>query len=518
MWPFSRKKDKPFVNKIALYSEMPGNEDLRDDLKAIKGARESFATDFLADPERPGVSIRHQAEYDRDKDIWNLVAVLRIGKEAGLEPGVRRETLAKTSSFFNTLHWCSALQAAMEKGADQSIAATPEESKEDWQDFKHWRVVAEEAGQACDMSGVVHPCANGKPLTDGHFSEAQLAIARKTKPPEPLAGAPELDAIDNDIEKIISAAMRGVPGALFADIFATSRKPQKPSLSKTFNSLGEIFNYAAAHGTWDTTSKVEKKHGTETKDALIIDRPIDPGEEFVHEGSIIFKNFVPDNVEAVAKNGGIILEQGGGDNLKLKAEGGGNNSITIRSKNGISIINGHVFMNNRRPDGTSAIFNMTNDKQKQSGITVKGPLGDSASLVTKASISIKDAGSDLHVTARGSFSAESIEEGANIDVGGSIDAKTLGKNGYYKAGGSVNAGIIESSTTAIAGGSVNAHMIGSRTVIDAGGSINAKHVQQGARLDAGGSINMASAETGVSTDAGGKVRIGGQKINKKLKP
>lgn len=101
-----------------------------------------------------------------------------------------------------------------------------------------------------------------------------------------------------------------------------------------------------------------------SKDKTLIVTEVKEGQKFSHDGSIVFKVFVPNCVEAIAYDGGIVLEQGGGDKLSLAARttkrgnsgvhiSGRGNSISISTSGNNSVImaGGRVIVNGQDVTG-----------------------------------------------------------------------------------------------------------------------------------------------------------------------
>jgi hypothetical protein len=257
------------------------------------------------------------------------------------------------------------------------------------------------------------------------------------------------------------------------------------------------------------------------KDPLIITDEIQPGQKFEHDGSIIFKVFVPDSVEAKAKDGGLRLEQGGGDNLKLSAYGGataissgvvirGNGGVQINNFSGgsISVINNRVFIDGKE---VKQDFNNASGAEKFSGVEVKGALGNEATIRTDGSVNIGDAGQGLDSRSDGSFSGGNIGAFAVIRPHGSAMTYDVGAFSEISSGGSLTARSLGAGGTFNAGGSATVGNVGPGVTLQSGGSMTASVAQKGASLRSGGSMNVSSAEDGVGYRAGGSMRVNGER-------
>lgn len=242
-----------------------------------------------------------------------------------------------------------------------------------------------------------------------------------------------------------------------------------------------------------------------TAETLVIQN-VHPGQKIEHDGSIVFKCFVPDGVQAFAQKGGILLELGGGNQLTLKAENGNsfNMSASSISSNTI-IINGTVII------GGSTSFNQASPKEAITGVTSKGTLGHHVTIQSDTSVTLADAKSNLHVKTAASFHGGDIGENAHISTGSSFHGHALGSGANISAGASIHAANIGSGSKLSAGASAHVENIAADTTISAGGSIHGENAASGVKLSAGGSIKLESAEPGVSTSAGGSVKIKNQK-------
>ncbi len=240
---------------------------------------------------------------------------------------------------------------------------------------------------------------------------------------------------------------------------------------------------------------------------LIIDRPTVAGETIEHDGAIIIKTPVADGITLKAKNGGIELHQGGGNNLTLQAAQRRTHTVISTG----DIVGRKIIINGQVISGSTGSFN---SHSHSNGVTVKGSLGSKASIKTDGSVKLDQAGDNLTVDAGGSITAANLGASALLDAGGSISLTLTGENSNLDAGGSIQADFVGASSKLDAGGSIQVAQVGASCVLDAGGSIRVGTVAENCRLDAGGSITIDTAPHPVKADAGGSVRIAGQKMKR----
>lgn len=242
--------------------------------------------------------------------------------------------------------------------------------------------------------------------------------------------------------------------------------------------------------------------------ALVIDRPVQPGESFAHNGPIVFKVFAADGVRAHATNGEVILEQGGGHRLCLISERKQQSPLSLKrlfggNRAGGRVVAGDLVGGRGGQDGP------------ETGIIIRGDLGDNAILTTAGRIAMANAGAALQATAGGSLTAGDTGHASRLQAGGRLCLGHVGSNAHAHAGGSLSALSLAAGTSASAGGSaeVGTAAVGCR--VEAGGALKVGQACTGSSLIAGGSLTLGSMQPGVSLSAGGSITVGGQKQGRK---
>ena len=250
-----------------------------------------------------------------------------------------------------------------------------------------------------------------------------------------------------------------------------------------------------------------------TSGATEFDRDIPVGENIEVHGSVIFKRFVPDDVSVVVTGGGMRLEAGCGDRVKLVARlvdhgqaRWADNSAHIQSIAGISvsIVDGNLIV-----DGNNASESQAPERLRDSlhGVTLMGPAGNELCIVTDGPVLLGDVGNGFKADADGSLRAGKIADSAQIDTGGAVQVGALGSDCRCDIGGALQCGDIGARNELDIGGSCMTGSIGKRTRIEAGGSIVAAAVAGKCELNAGGGITAMKVAKSTSLKAGGSTLI-----------
>lgn len=184
--PWQKNDKKQVTPDISLYTRTVAGE-LAPVIRGITSKHDSITTDFFAGkPNENGLAPltalkawENPATKSWQIEQWTFLPPGYIAP--GAKESYRKETLARLGAcFFDALHECSAFQV----GQEQAGAVKTPAPDAEWQEITHWRKAADDAFQACEQQGLVHPCANGQILTasTGFFDQAAFRLAAKSAP------------------------------------------------------------------------------------------------------------------------------------------------------------------------------------------------------------------------------------------------------------------------------------------------------------------------------------------------
>ena len=161
----------------ALYSQLVSAE-LAGKVLRIPGKHDAFATDFLgyAEQGEHPACVRLEAVQDFETKTWQIDRLTLLSSDEN--GAIKREAEVNGGlCFFDALHYCARFQMSEEAFGKQAIPVEDGSFGE----MAHYKIAAASAGQAIDADGNVHPCAYGRPLTEGLFNRAAYAVALQTK-------------------------------------------------------------------------------------------------------------------------------------------------------------------------------------------------------------------------------------------------------------------------------------------------------------------------------------------------
>ncbi len=192
---------KPHNRHATLFTDTV-DPSTAETVRRIMGRHDRFATDFIAtlDPAtgEPVLAIRLEAWRDKDTGAWAIDRLTYVPK---LDTFDKKTEALPGLCFFDALYHCARFQATQLAVDDErQIAHVPGAR---WESCISYRDAADAASQVIDAAGIVHPCADGRILTDGAFDSKAMETAFKTAE-QPLA------------PKDVSAAAPGFAGSFLA--------------------------------------------------------------------------------------------------------------------------------------------------------------------------------------------------------------------------------------------------------------------------------------------------------------
>ena len=160
----------------SLYSQRSGKDIVAQVLRIPAPENcTRFSTHFLGLAEQASC-VRLEAFLDSESGTWGIDRLTRISSQNGGTTRKSTEALPGLC-FFDALHHCARFQATEESVG--KYAVTMDNSC--WDETPFYKDVAIAAHQVIDADGEIHPCINGRILTEGFFDDAAYATALKTK-------------------------------------------------------------------------------------------------------------------------------------------------------------------------------------------------------------------------------------------------------------------------------------------------------------------------------------------------
>ncbi len=169
--------------KQKLYSSQMEDKSLIGTVLSIAGNHDSFHTHFYGHhglENNENITERFEAWKNPVTDLWQVDRVVQIPAKNETDSILNKEKISGSDlCFFDALHMCSAFELEQREKGRLSYSSSNSGDADDI----HWTKAAKSAGQAIDIDGQVHPCAYGRILVNGNFTQKENSIAKSSPTP-----------------------------------------------------------------------------------------------------------------------------------------------------------------------------------------------------------------------------------------------------------------------------------------------------------------------------------------------
>ena len=237
----------------------------------------------MPDAESP-MATRLEAWKNPKTKMWQVDRITYVSMGKDVDALIKKETIIRPGlCFFDALHFCSTFEYTEEAMGKQEITLMRGHSLivgNCSENIIHWRQVAKDSGQAIDAEGIVQPCAYGRILVDGTFTEKEIFTATQSSSPTSTdSSRVSVGIADQMLTQVLS---RGAPQIAQSDLL-TNVKNRMAEVAKYDEvieagaSIISTFNKIAGNGFIGAYNSRER--GREYKDGKLVKNILTEGQK-----------------------------------------------------------------------------------------------------------------------------------------------------------------------------------------------------------------------------------------------